>query len=87
MLADVVDLEGKGDVATLRAGVRLVDQDLVAQARPPGGVVPAAHGGIEPDAVPRAGPTGDENGTARLGAVLHLGRDLFRADRWPRGDI
>lgn len=60
VFADVVDLEGEGDLATLRAGIRLVEQHLLSQPEPPGDAVPTADVGITANGMARAGPAGDE---------------------------
>lgn len=71
MLADVVNLEGEGDLATLRARIRLLHQDLLTQAEPPGDAVPATDVHVGAHGVASAGPTGDERRTPGLRAVLH----------------
>jgi hypothetical protein len=79
VLADVVDLEHQGHLATLGASVGLVDAHLLAEVGPPSGVVPATHIPVDADRMPGAVPTGNVDGTARLrtvgGRAVH-GRDL-----------
>jgi len=71
MFADVVDLEGEGDLTTLRARIRLLHQYLLTQTEPPGDTVPATDIHVAPHGMAGAGPTRDEDATAWLGTVLH----------------
>jgi hypothetical protein len=71
MLADVVDLEGKGDLATLGARIRLVEQHLLTQAEPPSDAVPAADIHVGAHGMAGTGSTGHEDRTSGLGTVLH----------------
>jgi hypothetical protein len=68
---DVVDVELVLHVATVGTGIRLVLEDLVTQAGPAQGAVPAPGSGVGTDRMRRAAPTGNEDPTTWLCAVLH----------------
>jgi len=74
MLTDVVHLEGEGDLATLRARIRLLYEYLLTQAEPAGDTVPAAHVHVGAHGMAGTGATGDENTTTGLSTVLHRNR-------------
>jgi hypothetical protein len=74
----VIDIEIYVYLPTLSAGIGLVHQHLVAQPGPAHGAVPAADIGVDPDGMLGAAPMGDEDGTARLSAVLHGSQHAMR---------
>lgn len=75
---NVIDFELQLDVLTRRARIRVVDEDLQTEAKPPGGAVPAAHvaiaaGVFAQHGMGTAATAGHEEPAARLRAVLHYG--------------